>query len=359
MAFLQNWLRRPQRVWFRRALFQVHLWTGIGVGLYIVAVCVSGSAVVFRAELTRYITRGPRTVVISGKQLTDNELRQIAQRDYPAYSVAQVWAAKKPTDAAEVWLARPGTSLQREFDPYTGKDLGNRQPLSLAFFNWLIDFHGNLALGTTGRIFNGVGGFLTTILCLTGMVIWWPGIGNWRHSMMAAWRGDWKRFNWELHSTVGFWMLLIIFLFAITGAYLVFTMPFERAINTVSPLRVYCYDISEDESCDDQLALGAAQIDPDNGEVLDAPANGPGPKLTLGDEFVRWAPRVHYGRFSGTGVKVLWMILGLAPPLLFLTGSIMWWNRVLRPEAWRARRKARLAPPDRTVEIQEVGPRLG
>ena len=36
MKFGQRWMRQPQRVWLRRALFQVHLWTGIGLGPYVV-----------------------------------------------------------------------------------------------------------------------------------------------------------------------------------------------------------------------------------------------------------------------------------------------------------------------------------
>jgi uncharacterized iron-regulated membrane protein len=30
-------------------------------------------------------------------------------------------------------------------------------------------------------------------------------------------------------------------------------------------------------------------------------------------------------------VKWLYVILGLVPAVLFVTGAIMWWNRVLRP----------------------------
>ncbi len=37
----------PQHVWFRRALFQIHLWTGVGLGLYILAISISGSILVF------------------------------------------------------------------------------------------------------------------------------------------------------------------------------------------------------------------------------------------------------------------------------------------------------------------------
>ena len=38
---------------------------------------------------------------------------------------------------------------------------------------------------------------------------------------------------------------------------------------------------------------------------------------------------LHFGTFGGTGVKVLWSILGLTPALMFISGVIMWWNRVL------------------------------
>ena len=36
-----GFFRQPQNVWIRRAMFQIHLWTGIGVGLYIVVVCLT------------------------------------------------------------------------------------------------------------------------------------------------------------------------------------------------------------------------------------------------------------------------------------------------------------------------------
>src|SRR5687767_957869 len=36
MGSWTQWLRQPQRVWLRRAAFQVHLWVGLGIGLYVV-----------------------------------------------------------------------------------------------------------------------------------------------------------------------------------------------------------------------------------------------------------------------------------------------------------------------------------
>ena len=31
MGVVERWVRHPQQVWARKALFQIHLWTGIGV----------------------------------------------------------------------------------------------------------------------------------------------------------------------------------------------------------------------------------------------------------------------------------------------------------------------------------------
>ncbi len=53
MSVWQQWIRHPERVWARRALFQIHLWVGAGAGLYIVLMSITGSLIVWRNELER------------------------------------------------------------------------------------------------------------------------------------------------------------------------------------------------------------------------------------------------------------------------------------------------------------------
>ena len=43
----------------RRALFQIHLWSGIAVGLYVLMISVTGSVVVYSNELYRAATPAP------------------------------------------------------------------------------------------------------------------------------------------------------------------------------------------------------------------------------------------------------------------------------------------------------------
>jgi len=49
----------------------------------------------------------------------------------------------------------------------------------------------------------------------------------------------------------------------------------------------------------------------------------------LEDAFA-WLVRVHFGRSFGRGIEVTWAILGLVPCGLFITGVLMWCNRVVR-----------------------------
>lgn len=51
MSETATWKHQPQKLWLRRALFQVHLWSGLAVGLYIVVISISGSILVYRSEL--------------------------------------------------------------------------------------------------------------------------------------------------------------------------------------------------------------------------------------------------------------------------------------------------------------------
>src|SRR5207302_1189827 len=66
--------------------------------------------------------------------------------------------------------------------------------------------------------------------------------------------------------------------------------------------------------------------------------------LRAGDEVLRWVARLHFGRFGGWPIKTLWFVIGFAPVVLFITGMIMWWNRVISPllekEWWRRERAA-------------------
>ncbi|HEV7968848.1 MAG TPA: PepSY-associated TM helix domain-containing protein [Candidatus Acidoferrales bacterium] len=291
----EKWKRRPQNVWLRKALFQVHLWTGIGLGLYVLLMSVTGSAVVFRRELTRALAREPRVAAGPGAPMSEDKLKQVAKLAYPDYQVTRVLLRKNPDQAAEIWLERSGKKLQRLFNPYTGADLGDSIRLGFRFVLWLVDLHDNLLLAQTGRLINAAGGIFTVLLVLTGAVIWWPGIDMWRRSLSFRWKSNPKGFNWTLHSALGFWTLALSFMWAFSGFYLSIPDKFNAAVDFLEPL------------------------------------NASSRSLRFGDQVLYWLAEAHFGRFAGVWVKIIWTILGLTPAALFLTGALMWWKRVLGP----------------------------
>ena len=95
----QRWVRQPQKIWLRKALFQVHLWTGIATGLYILMISVSGSVLVYRNELYRAAT--PDAIISKGPgpRLTDDQLKESATRLYSGFRVVHVgrdWIPIRP-----------------------------------------------------------------------------------------------------------------------------------------------------------------------------------------------------------------------------------------------------------------------
>src|SRR5207253_4352057 len=92
----QQWVQRPQSLWLRKVFLQVHLWVGIGIGIYVVTISISGSALVYRRELTRKFSRKPVAVAESGRRMNVEELKQHAQRGYPTYEVDNIREAQTP-----------------------------------------------------------------------------------------------------------------------------------------------------------------------------------------------------------------------------------------------------------------------
>ncbi|HSP67504.1 MAG TPA: PepSY-associated TM helix domain-containing protein [Bryobacteraceae bacterium] len=341
----QRWLRRPQGVWLRRALFQIHLWTGIGTGLYVLLISVTGSAIVFRNEIYQSAGAGARKVEVRGAKLPAEDLKKIIREKYPTSSLSFVFEGKQPTTATEVWLERGKERIQRLFDPYTGADLGDSVPRSIRVEAWLAKLHTDLLYGDTGRKVNGVGAIFLTLLCISGAIIWWPGSKSWRRSLAIDLRSNWKRLNWDLHSAIGFWSFALIFMWSITGVYLGFPLPFQKVINHYSTLIQYALPeevtLAPASPAASLLAEEAKTPPPQAPSQAKSFNSGKGRRQPIrrsaGDNFIRWIYYLHFGNFAGWKTKALWVVLGLLPVVLFVTGAIMWWNRVLSPAARRAR----------------------
>jgi uncharacterized iron-regulated membrane protein len=116
---------------------------------------------------------------------------------------------------------------------------------------------------------------------------------------------------WGLHSAVGFWGLLVILMFAVSGVYLSYPQPFEHVADLIQPV--------------DELHVQTRTV----------------------DRVLYWLAYLHFGRVNGIGIpckgpgvcdiatKSFWVVIGLTPAVMFVTGVAMWWNRVVRKKLAR------------------------
>jgi len=313
MGTLTRWLRQPQRVWLRRAVFQVHLWTGLAIGLYVAVLSLTGSVLVYRIELFGYLG-SPRAVLNErATPMTADLIRAAAARAYPGWTITAVYegryraggggrGARRPPDpTASVILKRGDEIKDRLFDPYDGRDLGDSVTQGQYFILWLVNVHDTLLLDRPeGPWWNGLLSLVFTGVVISGFVVWWPGIARWKRSLRVNVTGGWRRFNWDIHSALGFWLLLFMVLWGISGWYLGIPEPLTEFTEFVD--RVLDFDV----------------------------VDGQRP----GDIALAWLARLHFGRWRDPGwgpwLQAVWAAVGVVPAIMFVTGTLMWWNRVVR-----------------------------
>jgi len=193
----------------------------------------------------------------------------------------------------EIWFEREGERRERLFSPYTGEDLGEALTAGVRGVLWLASLHDELLMGEEGRFMNGVGSVLVALLCVTGAIVWWPGVQRWRRSLAVRRAASTPRLMWDLHSATGAWFFAVVFVWGVSGFYLAIPEPFAAFVDAVS---------------DPEAFLGERP----------------------GDIVLRGLVTLHFGRFESDLLKGLWVVLGLVPIVMFVTGAAMWWRRVLR-----------------------------
>ena len=329
MGTWTQWLRLPQRVWLRRAAFQIHLWVGLIIGLYVVVLSLTGSVLVYRNELDRYLATPHAAFDEEARAMNADELRAAAQRAYPGWQVTDVAEGRTvrrparggaggpggpggqegraggrgrgnrlPDPTASITVERDGKKKERLFNPYTGQDLGDNTTAGQFFVLWMVRLHDELLLDRPdGPWWNGFFSLVFSLLVVTGLVVWWPGVTRWKRSLTFKWRSGWRRLNWDLHSAIGFWMFLFMLMWGVSGWYLGMPEPLTDLVERFS--------------------------DP-NGVYGERP----------GDIALNWLSRLHFGRWRDPGwgpwLKAAWAVIGAVPALMFVTGAIMWWNRKIR-----------------------------
>ena len=143
MNGLRRYFEQPREVAARKWIFQVHLWAGLRLGLYVAVSGLTGCALVFRPEIEpRLVTRGAAhetAVRMEPFQAAWNNLR----RAYPDHAISAFslnqYPGTSPGDPYRVRLQAGSRTRCVYVDSSSGDILGAQH----AAIEWFQDLHFN------------------------------------------------------------------------------------------------------------------------------------------------------------------------------------------------------------------------
>lgn len=371
MAKLNTFVHHPQRLWARRVLFQIHLWAGILLSLYLAVIGITGSLLVFEDEFTAMLMPHPAAASAASRPPDLAAMVVTAERSVPSGRAIFISFPEARQLCYRVWLKdRAGHQAIAVLDPTTGALLARQ---GRTWIEWVHDLHIYLLLGPSGLIVNGVGAAALLLLAATGLILWWPGLARWSRALKVRVSGSWRRINFDLHSAIGFWTLGIVFWWAVSGVYFVWPVQVGKIVDTFSALQgMRSPHLPPEPASQEKAALepmvetarkataggfvsGIALAPPQGGNVIVYVDRGDpgdfshrdihyfsaatgklvatwhyGQNQSAGD-WILWAMHpLHFGTLWGLGAKILWALVGMSLPALTVTGLLMYWNRKLR-----------------------------
>jgi len=335
----------------RAVLFQVHLWTGLTLGILLVLLGLSGSILVYERELLALGAKPAPLVSASGKRPPLDAFLANARAAVPSKRAAATIMLPKPGEALLVRFQRgPQQGTDVYLDPATARILETRQSPSNALVAFAHRFHGNLFIGgREGRQVVGWLGIAMLLLGLSGLVLWWPKRGRWQGAFFLRKSARGYRFHRELHGAVGIWAFAVFIAVSFSGVAIAFPesaravlslgtpapvvhsaakpSPAVRPLGAEAVLRLVqsrypgakIRSLSFGRGDEVRVTLGdtAILVDPRRKSVTSA-ASAPL------DRFMAWQRPLHEGSGQGPLWRFLVFLSGLLPGLFVATGLSMW-----------------------------------
>lgn len=350
----------------RRILREVHLWIGLGVGLVIVPIGISGALLIFSASLDRLID--PSLYAVSGPEVGQDAQTYLAHAAKAVPGAQATRLRLPPSEGGPVTVmvrggaaegqARQRASMQVVFlDPPTGQVLGVRD-FRGSIVGLLHSFHANLLIPDfSGRQIVGWGGVGLLTLALSGIWLWWPRNAGFLRGF--RWRRG-PTLSINLHHTAGIWISLPLAVVALTGVSLSFS-PQTRALigmfTTIQPrpaqggapmgqpehsaaaivamaleagkgMRLTSLSLPTEQAkvwsvqmIDDDGAMRTIIVDDRTAAVNVLPPPAPG------DAFATFLRQLHEGDHHGPLWQTLVFFCGILPAVFFVTGLLMWLRR--------------------------------
>lgn len=212
------------------ALRWVHRWIALTLGTMLTVIALSGSLLFFQPQFFRWahgemIPERPVQTIGSIDQWVKNAKVAAPGLEGPI----AIWPPHVHHNISDVGMVlfrglEPGRFGESGWlgvlvSPDTGKVLGSvAMDDSLAYIP--LFFHYNLLSGATGEWLNGIVAIGTLVLLLLGLYLWWPSRDRLVRKLSPR---PLRKLGLalSLHEWLGIWSLLVLFMMAATGLYLI------------------------------------------------------------------------------------------------------------------------------------------
>jgi uncharacterized iron-regulated membrane protein len=375
----------------RKLWLDVHLWLGLALGLFLSIFGITGSILVFHAEINELLNPKLLTVQVPEVNPVYKPLTEVFQAGKATMldNAANTFATYPRNDEAAVKMAfslpltgnKAGVTENWEVyvDPYTAKVLGKQLMSSsdnsfpVTFIGFIFELHYALFLGEDpGYMIVGIMGALLTISTMTGLIVWWPLTGKWRQAVTIKFKASTERLNFDLHKTFGFYSAVVLIPVLFSGIYMDIPQHVVPVLELFSPVTYRYWFKSNSTSVKPSITMadavsiaekryptgradwiyGATEptgtysvckdgveeagsllhrrclvIDRYSGAILDVDDPAIG---KAGEVFTHWQWSLHSGQAFGWTGRILVFLSGLACPVLFVTGVIRWLQKQRR-----------------------------
>jgi len=219
--------KKKSKLLFRRINDWLHLWLGLASGLVVFIISITGCIYVFEKDI-RNITQPYQFVEQQEKPfLLPSQLTAIARThafgqlpDTGEYRIKSIQYGDAGRAAIAAYQTKQSGYVMIYLNPYTGKVL-KEKALDRDFFRFVLAGHFYLWLPKKiGQPVVATSVLIFVALLITGLVMWWPKTlkkANLDKSFKIKWKASFKRLNYDLHNVLGFYVMLIGLVLALTG----------------------------------------------------------------------------------------------------------------------------------------------
>ncbi|MBX2922037.1 MAG: PepSY domain-containing protein [Chitinophagaceae bacterium] len=196
----------------------LHLWLGIGSGIIVLFLGVTGCILAFEEEIRSFTQPYLYVQPQESPFLPPSRLKPEADKQLGGKAINGIEYLDRNRAALAYYYDEEENYKQIFLDPYTAEVLQVKD-MRKDFFRIVLDGHFYLWLPPEiGQPVVASATLIFVIMMITGLVLWWPKNKAARKQRFTIkWNAKWRRVNYDLHNVLGFYMTWVAVFIAITG----------------------------------------------------------------------------------------------------------------------------------------------